>query len=177
MKEFINNYFNIIHEDSGIKVLSLPREIKYFNFKSFPPFSYKNTSVFQSSLNTDIQHVIHQLNERSNNKYTLNDIFIIVKRGIDEFNKLKATMKFHSKQSFNIISKSYKEIKVACAIEKNTILDQLIYLNENDDNPLYHNEYFCFIYTVLEHNMKKHDIDKNLFVENINNDAITLYVD
>lgn len=125
----------------------------------------------------DINHVIERLNERSKNAYTLNDIFLIVKRGIDEFLKLVKTQKFNSKQSFNIISKSYSNIKVVCAIEKNLIKNELIYLNESDDHPLYHNDYFCFIYTILSSSMEKHDIDKNLFVESNENLIYEIIVD
>lgn len=104
----------------------------------------------------------------------MNDIFIIVKRGIDEYLKQSKNIKFNTKQSFNIILKSYKDIKVACAIEKNDIKSNLIFLEKDEDNKLYHNDYFCFIYTILESSMKKHSIDKELIVESCN--IFNLYV-
>lgn len=167
-------YLNIINEEVGIKVLYLPDRIIKFNFKSFNPFEYHNVSVFQSAMHNDINHVLYRLNERSKKQYTLNDIFIIVKRGIDEYLKQSKNIKFNTKQSFNIISKSYKDIKVACAIEKNDIKSNLIFLEKDEDNKLYHNDYFCFIYTILESSMKKHSIDKELIVESCN--IFNLYV-
>jgi hypothetical protein len=177
MNSFENEYLKIINEANNFKVIYLPSEIKKFNFKSFTPFEYKGVSIFQSSMRDDINHVIERLNERTNNTYTLNDIFVIVKRGIDEFLNLVKTQKFNSKQSFNIISKSYPNIKVICAIEKNLIKNELIYLNEADDHPLFYNDYFCFIYTILLSSMKKHDIDKNLFVEANENLIYEIIVD
>ncbi len=177
MNSFEIEYLKIINEENGIKTLYLPTEIKKFNFKSFTPFEYKGVSIFQSSMRDDINHVIERLNERSKNAYTLNDIFLIVKRGITEFLNLVKTQKFNSKQSFNIISKSYPNIKVVCAIEKNLIKNELIYLNKDDDHPLYHNDYFCFIYTILSASMKKHDIDKNLFVESNEHMTYEILVD
>jgi hypothetical protein len=176
MNNLKNEYLKIIFEENGIKILCLPSEIKKFNFKSFTPFEYHSVSIFQSAMHEDINHVLNQLNKRMKYDYTIDDIFLIVKRGIDEFLKLNKTNKFNSKQSFNIISKSYPDIKIACAIERNLIKNDLIYLNPNEDNTLYHNEYFCFIYTVLQSSMKKHIIDKNLFVENVNDNVYTIHV-
>ena len=85
MNSFENEYLKIINEANDFKVIYLPSEIKKFNFKSFTPFEYKCVSIFQSSMRDDINHVIERLNERSENAYTLNDIFLIVKRGIDKF--------------------------------------------------------------------------------------------
>ena len=177
MNKFEKEYLKIINEDNGLKILCLPSEIKKFNFKSFEPFEDHGVSIFQSAMHEDLNHVLNRLNKRSkaDKKYSLNDIFIIVKRGIDEYLKQCKNIRFNSKQSFNIISKSYSDIKIACAIEKNVIIDQLIYLDINDDNELYHNDYFCFIYTVLETKMKKHDIDKELIVES--NEIFNLYVE
>ena len=176
MNEFEKEYLKIINEDSGIKILYLPNEIKKFNFKSFTPFEYHNVSIFQSAIHEDLNHVLNQLNKRNDKDYSLNDVFIIIKRGIDKYLELIKIENFNTKQSFNIISKSYSDIKIACSIEKNTIKEQLIYLNESDDNELYHNNYFCFIYTVLESSMKKRNIDKELIVENMNTE-INLYVE
>lgn len=167
-------YLNIINEEAGIKVLYLPNEIMKFNFKSFNPFEYHNVSVFQSATHNDINHVLNRLNERSKKHYKLNDIFAIIKRGIDEYLKQSKTTKFNTKQSFNIISKSYKDIRIACAIEKNTIKSDLIFLEKDEDNKLYHNDYFCFIYTILESTMKKRSIDRELIVESYN--TFNLYV-
>lgn len=175
MNNYEKAYLNIISEEAGIKILYLPDKIMKFNFKSFKPFEYHNVSVFQSAMHNDINHVLNRLNERSKTQYTLNDIFIIVKRGIDEYLKQSKTIKFSAKQSFNIISKSYKDIKIACAIEKNNIKSDLIFLEKDEDNNLYHNDYFCFIYTILESSMKKHSIDKELIVESYNN-MFNLYV-
>lgn len=176
MKKFDNLFSRLILESSEIKTLYLPSEVKHFNFKSFKPFSYKNVAIFQSALHEDINHVLERLNERSKHKYSLDDIFIIIKRGIDEFLQTAKVTNYKNKQSFNIISKTYSDIKIACAIEKNLIKNELFYLNDSDDDPLYHNDYFCFIYTILSRSMRKHLNDKELVVEHSENE-ITLFVE
>ena len=173
-----NKIFKMIFEENGIKIIFTPSGSKKFNFSSFPPFEYNGVSVFQSSFHDDLNHVLNQLNIRTNKKYTLNDIFIIIKRGINEFKNQLKYKKFRNKQSFNIISKSYPEIKVACAIEINDIKNELIYLDFKDDNKLYHNDYFCFIYTVLLSYMHKKPLDYEIFVEeNVNKEEINLFVE
>ena len=130
MNTFEIEYLKIINEENGIKTLCFPTEIKKFNFKSFTPFEHKGVSIFQSSMRDDINHVIERLNERSKNDYTLNDIFLIVKRGIDEFLNLVKTQNFNSKQSFNIISKSYPNIIFGGRLGKYKYYDMHVVVKE-----------------------------------------------
>lgn len=170
MKQLIKQYLNVLNEDKN-----------YFGFQindhTFQPFEYKKIFCAAAATNKDLNHVLTQLFNRTNN--TLNDIFIVLKRGIDKFIQLKNTKyKDRRTKSFHIISKQYCDFKLAVQIVRNDQKDIFKYL-ENSSEFFFNCDYICFLYTVLTPEMNKKPLDDELFVENssIYDSAIKIYVD
>lgn len=174
MKQLIEKYLKVISEDKN-----------YFGYDinehTFKPFEYKN--VFCAAANickSDLNHVLNRLNQRT--KATINDVFIVLKRGIDKFLELKnSKYKDRRTKSFHIISKSYPEFKLAIQIVRNDQKDIFRYI-ENNDEFFFNCSYICFLYTILKNNMEKKPLDDELFVESntdstIKTKIINLYVD
>ena len=165
MEQLIKKYLEIINEDKN-----------YFGYQindhTFKPFEYKKMFCAASALNEDLDHVLTQLFDRTNN--TLDDIFIVLKRGIDKFLELKnKKYKDRRTKSFHIISKEYNNFKLAIQIVRNDQKDIFKYL-ENKDDFFFECDYICFLYTILEPNMNKKPMDDELFVEEINNKNIEI---
>ena len=164
-------YLNILKEDKN-----------YFGFQineyTFEPFEYKKVFCAASSLNKDLNHVLSRLLNRTDN--TLDDIFIVLKRGLDKFLTLSKTKyKERRTKSFHIISKEYKDFKLVIQIVRNGQKDIVKYV-ENPSEFFYGCDYVCFLYTILKPKMTKKPTDDELFVEEINNDLNgqdILYVD
>ena len=171
MNSFNEVYLKILKEDKN-----------YFGFQindhTFKPFEYKKVFCVASSLNKDLDHVLTQLFNRTDN--TLDDVFIVLKRGIDKFLELSKTKyKERRTKSFHIISKEYKDFKLAIQIVRNDQKDMFKYL-ENPSEFFFECDYVCFLYTVLEPKMKKKPMDDELLVEendnNLNDEMDILYV-
>lgn len=158
MNSFDEAYLKILNEHKN-----------YFGYEindeTFTPFEYKSVYCCASYLNKNINHVLERLKSRTNND--LNDIFIVLKRGIDKFLQLSKTKyKNRIKNSFHIISKEYKNFKLVIEITKNQQKDILKYL-ENQSDFFYKCDYICFLYTILESNMIKKSLDDELYVEEV----------
>jgi hypothetical protein len=159
MKHLIKTYYNILNEDKN-----------YFGFQInehiFPPFEYNRTFVAAASTcETDINHVLTRLHGRTN--AALNDVFIILKRGIDKFLQLQKTKYKNTRvKSFHIISKSYPDFKLVVLMVRNDQKDIFRYL-ENNKEFFFNCNYCCFLHTILKTHMLKRPIDDELFVEEI----------
>lgn len=157
MKQLIKKYIEIINEDKN-----------YFGFQinehTFKPFEYKKIFCAASSLNKDLNHILTQLFKRTDN--TIDDVFTVLKRGIDKFLEQK-NKKYNDRRtkSFHIISREFNDFKLAIQIVRNDQKDIFKYL-ENQSEFFYNCEYICFLYTVLKPDMIKKPTDDELFVEN-----------
>ena len=156
MKQLIKKYFEILKEDKN-----------YFGFKindhTFSPFKYKKVFCAASSLNKDLDHILSRLFKRTDN--TLDDIFVVLKRGIDKFLEVKnKKYKERRTKSFHIISNEFKNFKLAIQIVRNDQKDIFKYL-ENTNEFFYECDYICFLYIVLIPKMIKKQLDDELFVE------------
>lgn len=149
-------------------------DVYNINDKVFKPFAYKNVIIAASNLNKDPYHLTNRLNQRSKN-YSLNDVFIIVKRGIDHYLNDKELKQFHKRtKSFSIISKSYSDIIVSCTIEQNKLYDMF---DINSKDIFKTSRYICFIYTILDKTMKTKVNDKQILTEEIGNEVTLINVD
>jgi len=174
--------YNFIMEN--FSVAGYKRSYK-INDTTFKPFVYKNVYVCSSALNKDLNHSLLRLNTRT--KYNLNDLLILVKHGIDEFyknkydkslfdnakNQNRKVEREKTEQNFCILSKSKKDIKICILIAKNTAYD--IFNNEHKD--FYSSKYICFIYTILDKDMKTKVNDKQVLTEEIGNEIILVDVE
>lgn len=173
MKHLIKTYFNLLNEDKN-----------YFGFEinehTFLPFEYNR--VFVAAANTcetDINHVLTRLKSRTT--ATLDDVFIILKRGINKFLELQKTKYKNTRiKSFHVISKSYPDFKLVILIVRNDQKDIFRYL-ENKEEFFFNCNYCCFLHTILKNKMLKRPIDDELFVEETQRDTEEktniLYVD
>ena len=169
------NLFN----DLYLKILNEAKN--YYGFQinehTFEPFEYKKIFCAASSLNKDLDHVLTRLLKRTDN--TLDDIFIVLKRGLDKFLTMaKTKYKERRTKSFHIISKEYTNFKLVIQIVRNDQKDIFKYV-ENPSEFFYGCDYVCFLYTILEPRMTKKPTDDELFVEEINNNSNEeiIYVD
>lgn len=173
MKHLIKTYYDLLNEDKN-----------YFGFQinehTFPPFEYNKVFVAASNLcENDIDHVLTRLTGRT--KASLDDVFIILKRGVDKFLSLqKSKYKNTRIKSFHVISKSYPDFKLVVLIVRNDQKDIFRYL-ENKNEFFFNCNYCCFLHTILKTYMKKRPIDDELYVEEtkLNNEENVeiLYVD
>jgi len=160
MKHLIKTYLKILNKDKN-----------YFGFQindhTFTPFEYKNVFCCASCLNKDINHVLTRLFTRTT--ANINDIFIVLKRGIDKFLQLKDN-KYKNRRikTFHIISKSYPNFKLVIQIVRNDQKDIFKYL-ENTNEVFFNCNYICFLYTILINDMEKRESDDELFVESSTN--------
>lgn len=145
------------------------KRIYEINDETFVPFVYKDFYVCASYLNTDKDHIITRLKSRT--KYTISDIFLLIKQGIDKFLadkyeqifKNNTTHKFEkTEQNFCILSKSKPDVKIGILISKNTAYDPF----KTDHSEFYSAKYICFVHTILDKTMIPHKDDKQLIVEN-----------
>ena len=111
MQEFDKIYNKIIHE---MKYLTSPNKNYKINDEAFKPILYNNVCIVASSLNSDKYHVLNQLKERSNGKYSINDVLTIIKRYLDKDPLLKNLFKDKNRTiySCSIQSKEFYKIKV-----------------------------------------------------------------
>lgn len=166
--EKFNNLCNLILET--FKAVGY-KKIYSINDETFTPFVYKNIYVCASALNNDKNHAIIRLLKRT--KYTLDDLFNLIKDGIDEFYKNKyqdlfnKSTKFEkTEQNFVILSKSKPDIKICILISKNTAYD----LFKNEHKEFHTSKYICFIHTILDEYMIPHSNDIKIFIEEVKNE-------
>lgn len=160
MLKFDETLQNIIFED-----------IYNINYKAFKPFVYKNVIIAASNLNKDPYHLTNRLKQRSNQ--SLNDVFVIVQNAIDKYFNEKELKQYHGKiKSFSIVSKKYSLI-VNCTIEPNKTYD-MFELNSKDIFKT--SKYICFIFTVLDKNMKPKITDKLILTEEIGQDIVIIEI-
>ena len=172
-----------LFNDVYLKILN--EEKCYYGFhindQAFKPFEYKKVFCASSILNTDLNHVLSRLLKRTNNTYTLEDVFIVLKRGLDKFLTMaKTKYKDRRTKSFHIISKEYSDFKLVIQIVRNNQKDIFKYM-EDPSEFFYDCDYVCFLYTILEPTMAKKPTDDELVVEETSNNSTAteniLYVD
>ena len=160
MDKFEDAYNNIINE---MKHITGPNKNYKINDEAFEPIMYKNVCICASSLNSDKFHVLKQVKERSNGKYSINDVIIIIKRYIDKDPLLKNLFKDKNRTiySCSIQSKEFNDIKVQVMFELNEARDIF-------SDGIAKAKYFCFIYTILSNKMEENKNDEVLITESIN---------
>ncbi len=143
------------------------------NDKVFKPFVYKGVLI-AASMNNDPYHLTNRLKQRGK-EYVLDDVFIIVKRGIDHYLNDKELKQFHDRtKSFSFRSKLYPNIIVSCTIEQNKLHDMF----DIDSKDIFKSsKYICFIYTILDKDMKTKVNDKQVLTEEIGNEIILVDVE
>ena len=172
MNSFNDVYLKILNEEKCYNGFQI-------NDQSFKPFEYKKVFCAPSRLNKDLNHVLNQLLKRTDN--TLDDVFIVLKRGLDKFLTMSKTKyKDRRTKSFHVISKEYSDFKLVIQIVRNNQKDIFKYM-EDPSEFFYDCDYVCFLYTILEPTMSKKPTDDELFVEETDNDNNSteniLYVD
>ena len=169
------NLFNDVY----LKILN--EEKNYYGFQisdhTFKPFEYKKIFCAASSLNKDLDHVLNRMLSRTDN--TLEDVFIVLKRGLDKFLTMSKTKyKERRTKSFHVISKEYSNFKLVIQMVRNDQKDICKYA-EDPSEFFWGCNYVCFLYTILEPRMSKKPTDDELFVEENNNNSNEeiIYVD
>lgn len=130
------------------------------NDEAFEPVIYKDICICASSLNSDLFHILSRISKRTNGKYTLNTVLTIIKRYIDKDTNLEKLFKDKNRKvySCSIQSKEFNLVKVQVAFERNNARDIF-------SSGIEKCKYFCFIYTVLDKEMKEKGTDIKLCVE------------
>lgn len=145
------NLFNDVY----LKILNEGKN--YYGFQindyTFKPFEYKKIFCAASSLNKDLAHVLSRMLSRTDN--TLEDVFIVLKRGLDKFLTMSKTKyKERRTKSFHIISKEYSNFKLVIQMVRNDQKDIFKYA-EDPSEFFWSCNYICFLYTILEPRMSK----------------------
>ena len=170
MNSFNDVYLKILNEEKCYNGFQI-------NDQSFKPFEYKKVFCAPSRLNKDLNHALNRLLKRTDN--TLEDVFIVLKRGLDKFLTMaKTKYKDRRTKSFHIISKEYANFKLVIQIVRNNQKDIFKYMEDLSEF-FYDCDYVCFLYTILEPTMTKKPKDDELFVEENSNNSTEniLYVD
>lgn len=127
------------------------------NDETFTPIVFKDIYICASSLNSDDNHILTRLRDRT--KISFSTFINLVKSGIDKFYLEKYDSLFKNtrktEQNFCIISRKLK-IKICVVISKNTAHNMF----ETTHTDFYNSKYICFIHTILNkaQTPKKSDI-------------------
>ena len=136
-------FFKLIYEHIGSKITSIPCDYQNKGNKVHIEYSDKNIPQDQ------IHHSIKQFLQRSN--YTLQDFYLILQRGVDDFltnSKNKRFRNTYKPISFYIISNSFNKIKIV--IHTKRIQDK---------------NFNIVVHTVLDTNMISNFRDNKIEVE------------